>query len=186
MFGELVDFNFVHLLCSEALCQPSPALDGDGLAAGDQIPASKKEKNEKVTSNAVKIKQVGNSWETWVENPRRVSHTAFPRPPGTGWGALGHVCWRHLFSVFWSSQWWDTGRTKRVLSDHCLSQPHSWIRAAMETWFAELPTANKEWIARSAPEIRGEGRKSWATVCWTCLGAFLEYSNFPNIGMKSF
>lgn len=186
MFGEPADFNFVNLLCSEALCQPSAALDGDGLAAGDQIHASKKEKNEKVTSNAVKIKQVGNSWETWVENPRRVSHTAFPRPPGTGWGVLGHVCWRHLFSVFWSSQWWDTGRTKRVLSDHCWSQPHSWIRAAMETRFAELPTANKEWIVRSAPEIRGEGRKSWATVCWTCLGAFLEYSNFPNIGMKSF
>lgn len=67
-----------------------------GLQQG--IPASKKEKNEKVTSNAVKIKQaiktggkllgdLGGKSQEW-----RVSHTAFPRPPGKGWGTLGHVC----------------------------------------------------------------------------------------------
>lgn len=38
----------------------------------------------------------------------------------------------------------DTGRTKPVLSDHRWSQPYSWIRAAMETPFAELTTANME------------------------------------------
>lgn len=55
--------------------------------------------------------------------------------------------------------WQDTGRTKPVLSDHRWSQPYSWIRAAMETRFAELTTANTEWMARSAPEIKVEGRR---------------------------
>lgn len=121
-------------------------------------------------------KQAGNLWETSVENPRRgrCPHTFPFHASVTELGiSLGHVYPRHLFSVFWSSQQQDTGRTKPVLSDHRWSQPYSWIRAAMETQFAELPTANMEWMARSAPKIKGEGRR----VLSNCLlNSFQELS----------
>lgn len=111
-----------------------------------------------------------------MENPRRggCPHTFPFQAPVTEPGiSLGHVYRRCLFSVFWFRQRQDTGRTKPVLSDHRWSQPYSWIRAAMETRFAELTTANTEWMARSAPEITGEGRRGLSNCL---LNSFQELS----------
>lgn len=108
-----------------------------------------------------------------MENPRRSGCPnvfAFQAPVTEPGISLGHVYRRCLFSVFCLLIQPATGH---VLSDHRWSQPYSWIRAAMETRFAELTTANMEWMARSAPEIKGEGRRELSNCL---LNSFQELS----------
>lgn len=85
-----------------------------------------------------------------LPEPSRQLTAASWRPPPS----LGHVYWRCLFSVSPFSRLQDTDRTKRVVTDHQWSWLCSGITVALGTSFAELTTANMEWMAGSTPQIK--------------------------------